>query len=268
MSIHPSAHIHPNARIGEGTRIGPGVIIEEHVEIGPDCEIRAHAVLSGHTRIGARNQIGYGAVIGAEPQDLGYRGAVTRTVIGDDNVFREHVTIHRGTKEGTSTEIGNHCFLMAGAHVAHNCRIGDHVILVNNVLLAGHVEVEERAFVGGAVVIHQFTRIGRMSMIRGLTALGMDVPPYCMAVALNSVAGLNRVGLKRNGAGPAVRKALWRAYTLFYESGLNRIQALEAIAAEAELDIPEVRHFTSFIRATRRGVCRAVKASEVDPADG
>ena len=260
--IHPRALVHPNAKIGEGTLVGPDVLIEEHVEVGPDCEIRARAVLTGHTKIGSGNQIGYGAVIGAEPQDLSYKPGVSYTVIGDNNVIREYATIHRGTKEGSSTVIGNHCYIMAGAHVAHNCRIGNQVILINNVLLGGYVEIRDYAFLGGAVVVHQFVRIGEYVMVRGQTRIGLDIPPYCMAVATNAVCGLNRVGLKRRGFDPQRRKQIWQAYELYFQSGKNRLQALEGIAAEPGLQTPDIELFSRFIEGTKRGICRAVTAAE------
>ncbi|MFH1067375.1 MAG: acyl-ACP--UDP-N-acetylglucosamine O-acyltransferase [bacterium] len=262
--IHPTAIIHPRAQIGEGTSVGPGVIIDEHVEIGPQCEIRARAVLTGHARIGARNQIGYGAIIGAEPQDLSYKGATTSVEIGDDNVIREYATIHRGTKEGSVTRVGHHNFFMAGAHVAHNCEVGHHVILVNNVLLGGYVKVEDRAFIGGGAVVHQFCRIGQLAIIRGQTPITMDVPPFFMAVAINTVCGLNRVGLRRNGYTHPQRKLIQKTYDLLYYSGLNRQQAIEVLQTDAELKAsPGAQAILHFIQHTKRGFCRATKAQDV-----
>lgn len=248
--------IHPKAKIGEGCRIGPNVVIDEHVQIGPDCEIRANAVITGHTRIGARNQIGYGAVIGAEPQDLGFKGGVSYVEIGDENVIREYATIHRGTKEESSTVLGNKNFLMAGAHVAHNCRVGNHVVLVNNVLLAGYVDVADRAFLGGAVVVHQFTRIGELAMIRGQTRIGLDVPPFFMAVDTNTVAGINRVGMRRNGYNAAQRRVVIRVYDWLYEAGLNRPQAVEAIRRDVAMQTPEAELICNFVMASKRGISR------------
>jgi UDP-N-acetylglucosamine acyltransferase len=262
-----SSQIHPKAKIGEGCKIGPNVIIDEHVEIGPDCEIRANAVLTGHTKIGARNQIGYGAIIGAEPQDLGFKGGVSYVEIGDENVIREYATIHRGTKEESSTVLGNKNFLMAGAHVAHNCRIGNHVILVNNVLLAGYVDVADRAFLGGAVVVHQFTRIGELVMVRGQTRIGLDIPPYFMAVDTNTVAGVNRVGLRRNGYGPAQRRVILKVYEWLYEAGLNRLQAVEAIRRDVSLQTPEAERICEFVVASRRGISRPGKKKKESPEE-
>ena len=261
-SIHPHAHVHPAARLGEGTIVGPGAVVDEHVETGPGCEIRAHAILTGHTRIGARNIIGYAAVIGAEPQDLSYQGALSYTRIGDDNTIREHATIHRGTKEGSATEIGDRCFLMTGSHVGHNCRVGNDVILVNNVLLGGYVDVGDFAFLGGAVVVHQFTRIGAHSMTRGQTRLGMDVPPFCMAVDTNTLCGINRVGLKRRGFGADARKRILAAYDILFRTGRNRTQALAELARHPDANTAEIRAITDFAATTKRGLCTHREAAD------
>lgn len=255
--IHPTASIDPTAELGHNVRVGPGAVIEAGCVIGDDCEIRPNAIITGRSRIGNGNQIGYGAVVGSEPQDLSYKGAPTRVVIGDRNVLREYVTVHRGTKEGTETVIGNDNFLMTGAHVAHNCRIGNHVVIVNNVLLAGYVQVQDRAFLGGGSVVHQFTRIGELAIMRGLTPISKDLPPYFMAVSVNRVSGLNRVGLKRGGYSLEVRRTIQNAYITLYRSGLNITQALDKLS-EGEV-IPEVQKIITFIRASKRGICADVK---------
>ena len=261
--IHPTAIVEKGAKIGPGCEIGPGAIVGAEVELGADCVVGPRAVLQGQVKMGPKNRVGVGAVIGGEPQDLAYQGAKSGVVIGEGNTLREYVTIHRGTKEGTDTVIGNGCFLMVGAHVAHNCRLADGVILVNNVLLAGYVEVEEKAFLGGAVVVHQFVRIGELAMVRGQTRLGMDLPPYCMAVATNGVCGLNLVGLKRAGVGPEERKALQRVYEEFFFGGKNRSQALDEIRKGKDAKIPEVKGFCEFIEKTKRGICHGLKAGEI-----
>ncbi len=263
MKIHERAIVHPKAQVGKGTVIGPDVIIDEHCSIGENCEVRARAVITGFTKIGNNNQIGYGAIIGAEPQDLAFEGCKSFVEIGDGNMIREYVTIHRGTKEGTTTRIGNKTMLMAASHVAHNCIIEDGVILVNNVLLGGYVEVHRRAFLGGASVVHQFTRIGSLAMVRGQTRLGMDVPPYCMAVATNAVHGLNRVGMKRGGFSGDVRRNLIQLYDQFYHSGMNREQALQAIKNDPLFHFEEAKHFCEFITSTQRGLCRSVKGEAI-----
>lgn len=253
--IHERALVSPSARLAEGVVVGPDVIIGPGVVIGEGCEIRARAVIDGQTEIGPRTQIGYGAVVGAEPQDLAYRGADSFTRIGADCVIREYATIHRGTREGTATEIGSRCYIMAGAHVAHNCRLADEVILVNNVLLGGYVEVGFKAFVGGAAVVHQFTRLGAYAMVRGQTRLGMDVPPYCMATHTNAISGINRVGLRRAGFDEARRRRIIRAVEVLCRSGLNRSQALEKLVQDPVFQHPDVDVLVAFARSTRRGLC-------------
>lgn len=255
MIIHERAIVHPSASIGEGSVIGPDVIIDEHVRIGKMCEIRARAVLTGHTTIGDRNQIGYNAIIGSEPQDLSYDGAVSYVKIGDDNIIRENATIHRGTKAESATVLGNQNYLMAGVHVAHNCRIGNEVILVNNVLLGGHVEIRDFAFLGGDVVVHQFVRIGEYVMVRGQTRVGMDIPPYCMAAYTNQVVGLNRVGLKRRGFNPEQRIRIQQAYKVIYSQGFNRQQAIQTLEKNEKMQTEEIALLISFLRGTRRGIC-------------
>jgi UDP-N-acetylglucosamine acyltransferase len=263
VMIHPRAIVHPQAKIGEGTTVGPDVMIDEHVTIGANCDIRARAVITGHTSIGADNQIGYGAIIGAEPQDLSYRNEESYVRIGSQNIIREYVTIHRGAKEGTATVVGDQCYLMANAHVGHNCRLGNQVILVNNVLLGGYVEVRDFAFLGGATVAHQFVRIGEFVMVRGQTRLGLDVPPYCMAVATNTVCGLNRVGLKRRGYDRERRRTIEQAYETYFWSGKNRTQALAALTADVATGGDDVRLFADFIRDTKRGICAAQRAGAI-----
>ena len=261
--IHPTAIVEKGAKIGSDCEIGPGAIVGPEVEIGAGCIIGPRAVLQGRLKMGVKNRIGVGAVLGGEPQDLAYQGAASGVIIGNGNTFREYVTIHRGTKEGTDTVIGNDCFLMVGAHVAHNCRLENGVTLVNNVLLAGYVEVEERAFLGGAVVVHQFVRIGKLAMVRGQTRVGMDLPPYCMAVATNGVCGLNAVGLRRAGVKPENRKALQRAYEAFFFGGKNRTQALEEIRKGPDAKVGEVKEFCDFIEKTKRGICHGLKPGEI-----
>ena len=251
--LHPSAHVDPKAELGADVTVGPGAVIDAGCVLGDRCEVRAHAIVTGSTIMGADGQIGYGAVVGAEPQDTGYNGAPTRVRIGTRCIIREHATIHRGTKEGTETVIGDGCFLMTGAHVAHNCRLGNGVTLVNNVLLAGHVEVGDRAFLGGAAVVHQFVRIGAYAIMRGQTRIGKDLPPYFMATHTNAVSGLNRVGLKRAGFGPQVRRDLQTAYDILYKDGLNVTQAVRLI--RDRLAGPEIDHLLTFIEATKRGIC-------------
>jgi len=256
VSIHERAMVHPEASIGAGSVIGPDAMVGEHVVIGERCEIRARAILTGHVTMGADNQIGYQAIIGSEPQDLSYDGSESLVVIGEGNTIRENVTIHRGTEAGSQTVLGDRNYLMAGAHVAHNCEVGSDVILVNNVLLGGRVRVEDFAFLGGDVVVHQFVRIGKHVMVRGQTRLGLDVPPFTMAAYTSSVVGLNRVGLKRRGFGPEQRKTLQKAYDILYKQGNNREQAISAMRTFRDMQTPEVEEMIAFLEKTRRGICQ------------
>ncbi len=260
--IHPTASIASSAQLGANVRVGPGAQIDDGCILGDDCEVRAHAVITGQAVLGQGNQIGYGAIVGAEPQDIAFQhdpAAPSRVVIGDKNIIREYVTIHRGSKPGSETRLGDGNFLMAGCHVAHNCLIGNQAIIVNNVLLGGFVEIEDRAFLGGAAVIHQFVRIGSLAIIRGRSALGKDLPPYFMGCEVNEVSGLNRIGMRRAGIKEDTRRDLTRAYKLLYRSGLNISQALETI--EKELHGVEIGKLLTFIRESKRGICKARKAS-------
>ena len=197
--IHPTAIIHPKAKLDSTVRVGPYAIIDEGVEIGPDCVIGPQVYLTGLTTIGAHNRFYAGCVIGEAPQDLKYNGEPTRLRIGDSNVFREHVTVHRSNKAAEDTVIGSHNFLMANSHVAHNCRLGDQVILANGVLLAGHVTLDDRAFISGNCVVHQFVRVGTLALMQGGSAISKDLPPYTVARGDNGICGLNTVGLRRAG---------------------------------------------------------------------
>jgi len=250
MKIHPSAYIEPGAVIGEGTEIGPNVVIYRHVTLGRNCTVHA------------------GAVLGDVPQDIAFKHVDSFVRIADHCVIREHVTIHRGTKEGTATEVGEGCFLMANSHLAHNVRLGNKVILANGVLLAGYVEVGDGAFISGNAAVHQFTRIGRLAMISGLGAISKDVPPFCTTPALqrNVVAGLNVVGLRRAGVTPAQRQEIKRAFTLVFRSGLNVTQAVKKI--RDEIAGGPALEMADFIDASTRGICAASSSagddSEVD----
>jgi UDP-N-acetylglucosamine acyltransferase len=252
--IHPTAIIDPKAQVHDSVRVGPYTVIEEGVKVGPKTEIGPHCHLVSGTTLGEANRIHAGCVLGDSPQDLVYAGAKTGLTIGDRNIFREHVTVHRGTKEGTRTEIGNDSYFMAHAHVAHNCRIGNHVIVVNAVLLGGYVEVEDRAFLGGGAVVHQFCRIGTLSILRGLSRISKDVAPYCMVVENNEVVGLNTVGLKRAGFSLDQRTKLKHAYQTVFLSEKNTAQALEVLRSEKT---SEVMHFVEFIQNSKRGICKA-----------
>lgn len=258
MSIHATAIIHPRAEIAEDVEIGPYVCIEGPAIIGPRCRIEAHAVLGGVVRMGKNNIVGHGAIIGTEPQDLGFKKETrSEVVIGEGNRIRELCTIHRGTGEGTATRIGDHNFLMAGVHLAHNAALGSHCILANNALLGGHVQVGDRVFIGGGSGFHQFVRVGRLALTQGQSRVSQDVPPFTIATGLNGVAGLNAIGLRRAGLGAAQRQEIKDAFRLLYRSGLNTRQALER-AGEREWG-PEGAEFFAFVAAAKRGICSLVE---------
>jgi UDP-N-acetylglucosamine acyltransferase len=252
--IHPTAVVHPGARVEASAQIGPYAVIDEHVSLGAECVVGPHVVLTGHTVIGARNRFHAGCVIGDAPQDHKYKGEPTRLVVGDDNVFREHVTVHRSNKMEEDTVVGSHNFLMANSHVAHNARIGAHVILANGALLAGHVEIGDRAFISGNCIIHQFTRVGTLALMQGGAAASQDVPPYCLASGLNGLYGLNAVGLRRAGFDADQRMELQRLYRALFRSGMDMGTALRA--ARAAFSSPAALAMLDFIASSKRGVCR------------
>jgi len=266
MNIHSRALVDSRAVIGEGCVIGPDAIIDGDVVLGPDCIIAPRAYITGRTTLGARVRVGMGAIIGGEPQDLAYKGAASMTEVGDDTVFREYTTVHRGTKEGTVTRIGKKCYFMTGAHVGHNSQVADEVIMANNTALGGYVEVGTRVFFGGASVVHQNCRIGAYSMIRGMGAMSMDVPPYCMTTLINTLSGLNIVGLKRAGFDETRRRRILRAVRIFFRSGLNRTQAVQVIRADESLRHVDVELLLTFAETTKRGLCTWRKLPiEADP---
>jgi UDP-N-acetylglucosamine acyltransferase len=249
-NIHPTAVIEDGAKIGEGAEIGPHVTIYRHVTLGPNCRVHA------------------GAVIGDVPQDLAFNNVESHVRIGANCVIREHVTIHRGTKPDTSTIVGDGCYLMTNSHVAHNARLGSRVIVASGALLAGYVEVGDLAFISGNSVVHQFVRIGTLSMLSGLSGIGKDVPPFCTTrgVVANQIGGLNVVGMRRAGMGPAQRTEVKRAFKLLYRSGLNVTQALEAIRGEFRAG--PALEMCEFIEASARGICRMAETDEEESDDG
>ena len=255
MKIHPTAIVDPTARIGVGVEVGPFSVIGPQVVIGDKTIVQSHAVIEGDVMIGTGNFIGHGAIIGAPPQDLSFSPErKTMVEIGDDNVIREYCTIHRGSADGSVTKIGDKNFLMAGAHVGHNCIIGNSVIIANNCLLAGHVSVGDQAFLGGGSTFHQHMRVGRLVMIQGSSAFGKDLPPFVVAAERNCVFGLNVVGLRRAGFSVQDRDEIKTAFKLLYESGLNVGQALEK-AATMNFGTA-AREFFDFVAASKkRGIC-------------
>jgi UDP-N-acetylglucosamine acyltransferase len=260
--IHSSAVIDQRAQLEPDVEIGPNVVIEGPVSIGARTKIQAGAIIVGQVKIGSGNTIGYGSVVGGYPQDLSYQpDSPSGVEIGNDNVLREYCTIHRGTKPNTVTMIGNQCLLMVGAHLGHNSRVGDQVILANNVLLGGYVEVHDKAFLGGSSVVHQHTRLGSMSIMQGGSAVGKDVPPFGTEAGRNSIVGINVVALRRAGFGPSLRLEVKRAFHILYHEGLNTSQAV-ARAAEEKWS-PEIQPFWEFVKTSKRGICAFVRWSDV-----
>ncbi|KIH75757.1 acyl-[acyl-carrier-protein]--UDP-N-acetylglucosamine O-acyltransferase [Geoalkalibacter ferrihydriticus] len=255
--IHATAIIHPKARIGDQVRIGPFAVIGEHVVIGDRTIVGPHAVLEGRTQIGCDNHIFQFASVGAIPQDLKYRGEETSLQIGNRNIIREFVTIHLGTDSGGGkTLIGEGNLFMAYCHVAHDCHVGNGVIMANGSTLAGHVEVQDHAILGGLSAIHQFARVGAHVMVSGGAMVNQDIPPYTIAQGDRArTVGLNLVGLKRRGFGSETISAIKFAYRLVFRSGLRLEDALARVEKEVGT-IPEVISFVEFIRKSQRGVAR------------
>jgi len=264
--IHPTAIVDPGAQIGSDVEIGPFSIVGPQAMIGEETIVQSHVVIEGEVVVGTRNLIGHGAIIGAPPQDFSFLPErKTRVEIGNDNIIREYCTIHRGSPEGSTTKIGSNIFLMAGAHIGHNCFIGNNVIIANNCLLAGHVRVDEGAFLGGGSTFHQHMHIGRLVMVQGSSAFGKDLPPFVMAAERNAVFGINVLGLRRASFSPKDRDEIKAAFKLIYLSGLNITQALEK-AATMKLG-PPAREFMDFVaNAKKRGICPLRRGGDVAQA--
>src|SRR5213076_1201685 len=247
--------VDPAAQIDTSVEIGPFSVIGPQVAIGNKTIVQSHVVIEGEVQIGHGNFIGHGAIIGASPQDVSFSPErKTKVEIGNNNVIREYCTIHRGTAEGSSTKIGDKNFLMAGAHIGHNCVIGDNVIIANDCLLAGFVQVDDGAFLGGGSTFHQFMHIGRLVMVQGSSAFGKDLPPFVIAAERNYVFGLNIVGMRRAGLTAGDRNEIKEAFKLVYLCGLNTSQALEK-AATMTFNAP-AREFLDFISSSnKRGIC-------------
>jgi UDP-N-acetylglucosamine acyltransferase len=258
--IAPSARVHPDATIGPGTRIGEFCVIESDTTIGAQCVLEPYVYLKRWTTLGDANEISAGTVLGSDPLDKSFGGARSYLRIGDRNKIREHFTISRGTQPESETRIGNGNYIMTSGHIAHNCRLGDDIVVASCALIAGYVEMEDQAFVSGGVVIHQYSRIGRLAMIGGNTRVNSDLPPYFLYSDFNVAAkGLNTVGLKRAGFSLSDVNTLKAAYRLLYRSGLKLEEAVQRI--EAELPSEYTRHLVSFIRKSKRGICREAPAA-------
>jgi UDP-N-acetylglucosamine acyltransferase len=254
--IHPAAFVEDGAQLGTGVVVGPGSIIGRHVTIGDDSRVDSHALVTGWTRLGAGCHVHHGAVLGSPPQDLKYAGAESYLEVGDRTVVREFVTANLATDAGAATRIGKDCLLMACCHVAHNCALGDHVIVANAVLFAGYVSVEDWAIVGGGTVVHQFVRLGRHCMIGGGSRISQDVAPFVKAAGSPPrLAGINRIGLERRGLAPAACDALERAYRILFRRGLTVEQAVAEMRATFP-GSPEVEHLARFAESSARGLTR------------
>jgi len=256
--IHPTATVDPKAEIGEGVEIGPYSVIEERVSIGEGTKIGPHVVIREGTEIGKGCHIFQFASIGEAPQFSGYRGEKTSLRIGDRNIIREFVTLHRGTvKGGGKTVIGDDNFIMAYAHVAHDCQIGNQVVMANGATLAGHILIEDYAIIGGLVAIHQFCRVGAYAIIGGVSGVLLDIPPYVKAQgAPAKLFGLNTIGLKRATFSEETLRALKKAYRIVFRSSLTLEKAMKKLAEEDISQVPEVQHFLRFIQGSKRGISR------------
>jgi UDP-N-acetylglucosamine acyltransferase len=253
--IHPTAIVDPDAKIGESAQIGPFSIIGPRVTIGENTIVQSHVVIEAEVAIGRGNFIGHGAIIGVPPQDVSFSPeGNTKVEIGDDNNIREYCTIHRGSPDGSATKIGDKNFLMSGAHLGHNCVIGNDVLIANNCLLGGYVRVDDGAFLGGGSTFHQFMHIGRLVMVQGSSAFGKDLPPFVIAAERNSVFGLNTVGMRRARLSANDRDEIKEAFKLVYLSGLNTSQALEKAAT---MTFGASAHeFLDFVASSKkRGIC-------------
>ncbi len=257
MAIHPTAVVEPGAQVDPTCEIGPYAVVGPNVKLGPRTVLSAHAIVTGRTAMGEGNRVFPNAVIGEIPQDLKYKGEPTALEIGDRNTFRECATVNLGTAGGGGvTRIGNGCLFMAYSHVGHDCRIGDGAIIANSVALAGHIVIEEHVHISGNAAAHQFTRIGRLAFVSGLTGIAMDVPPYCtVAGARAELAGLNTVGMQRAGMTDEQVGRVKQAYKVVFRSNLGLAEALAQIDQELGAH-PEIAHFIRFIRGSQRGITR------------
>lgn len=253
MPIHPSAVIDPRATIDPTAEIGPYVVVDGPVVVGPRTRVLAHAVLCGPTRIGTDNEIHMGAVVGNTPQDRAFDGSDSYLVLGDRNIVREYVTLHRGTQPGTTTRIGDDNMFMATSHVAHNCTIGNGVTLANGAMVGGHATLEDRVFLSGNCAVHQHVRVGTLAFLRGLSRVDKDVPPFCMVDDLNVLRAINRVGLLRAGFDRPRLDALRKAFRTLFQQRRNLRLGLAELETEPVTE--DVQQMIDFIRASKRGVC-------------
>ena len=264
MLIHPTAIIGLRTEIGANVRIDAYAVVEDDVSIGKECMVGSHTVVKRFTRLGARNRVFEHAVLGGEPQDVKFRGETSHLVIGDDNLIRENVTIHRASGDGEITRVGSRNFLMIGVHIAHNCEIGDDNIFANGAALAGHIRVEDHVFLSNNVGCHQFVRLGRYAMVGGKSKIVQDVLPFFITDGNPArVRGLNTVGLRRTGFTTDDRRSLKRAYNILLGPGAGDLQ--QRLSALESLDSAPVRHLIGFVRGSQRGFTRGRRA--VRPID-
>src|ERR1051326_5105057 len=253
--VAPTARVHPDAMVESGVRIGEFCVIEPDVRIGAGCMLEPYVCIKRWTTLGERNEISAGTVLGTDPLDKGFTGERSYLRIGNRNKIREHYTISRGTSPESVTEIGDDNYIMTSGHIAHNCKIGSQTVIASCALVAGYAEVEDQAFLSGGVVVHQFSRIGRLAMIGGNTRVNSDVPPFFLYSGFNVEAkGVNLVGLKRAGYKASQVATLKKAYQILYRSQLKLQDALEKI--ETEIPTAETLHLVAFIRRSTRGICR------------
>jgi UDP-N-acetylglucosamine acyltransferase len=254
-AIAPTARVHPDATIGPGTRIADFCVVESDVTIGAGCLLEPYVYVKRWTTMGDANEISAGTVLGTDPLDKGFTGERSYLRIGNGNKIREHYTISRGTAPESVTEVGDRNYIMTSGHIAHNCRLGNDIVVASCSLLAGYVEVEDQAFISGGGVVHQFSKIGRLAMIAGNTRINSDTPPFFMYAGYNVEAkGLNVVGLKRAGYKASDVSVIKKAYQILYRSGLKLEEALARI--EREIPTPETLHLVEFVRQSERGICR------------
>ena len=259
MPISPAARIHPTAVVAaeadlaEGVQVGPFAVLEGEVRLGPGCVVKPYAHLIGPLQMGAGNVVFSGAVLGEQPQHLRYAGEPTGVEIGDHNIFREHVTVHRATTQSWTTRIGSHNFFMAQAHVAHDCVVGSHCLFANNALLGGHCVVADNVYLSGSAAVHQFVRLGRLSLLSGVSATTKDIPPFVVQQNINCVVGVNVVGMRRAGLSTAQIDAVRKAFHILYRQGLTLPNALARVEAEVG-SVDAVAEMLTFIRHSSRGI--------------
>jgi UDP-N-acetylglucosamine acyltransferase len=256
LDYHPTAIVHQLAKIGEGVKIGPYTVIGEDVAIGEGCVIGPHVLIEGHATIGKHNVFHHGVTIGTPPQDLKYQGQRTHVIIGDENILREFVTVNRGSGDGGTTSVGSRCFIMAYAHIAHDCIVGDEVIFANSVNLAGHVRVDDYANIGGVTPVHQFVSIGKYAFVGGASRVERDIPPFVKAAGSPArVYGINSLGLERRGFSREKRAMIKKMFNLLYRSELNVSQVLERLK-NGDFEDPERKILVDFLEAAERGITK------------